>query len=51
MIVAILVYRNLFGISIIAEGNKQIICIPTGSSYEQVLDTLACKTEKIPLAD
>jgi UPF0755 protein len=43
MIVAILVYRNLFGISIIAEGNKQIICIPTGSSYEQVLDTLDSK--------
>jgi UPF0755 protein len=43
MIIAIIVYRNIFGISIIAEKNKQVIYIPTGSSYEQVMDTLNSK--------
>jgi UPF0755 protein len=43
MISAIIVYRILFTISIIAEKNKQIIYIPTGSSYEQVMDTLDSK--------
>lgn len=33
-------YRNLFGSSIITKKNEQVIYIPTGSSYEQVLDTL-----------
>lgn len=43
IIIAFIIYRNLFGISIIAEKNKQVIYIPTGSSYEQVLDTLDSK--------
>lgn len=43
MIFAIIVYRNLFAISIITEKNKQVIYIPTGSSYEQVMDTLDSK--------
>jgi UPF0755 protein len=37
--VIVLTYRNLFSINIKVEG-KKIIYIPTGSSYEQVLDTL-----------
>jgi UPF0755 protein len=40
IIILILSYRNLFSLSIKAEQNKRIIYIPTGSSYEQVLDTL-----------
>jgi len=43
MIIAFIVYRNLFGMSIITEKNKQVIYIPTGSSYEQVMDTLNSK--------
>jgi len=40
LIVIFLIYRYLFGASIITAKNNQVICIPTGSSYEQVLDTL-----------
>jgi UPF0755 protein len=36
----VLIYRILFGIGILTEGKNKIIYIPTGSSYEQVLDTL-----------
>jgi UPF0755 protein len=39
-IIIFLVYRNIFGISIKAEKKNQVIFIPTGSSYKQVLDTL-----------
>jgi UPF0755 protein len=39
VVIVLLVYRNLFGISIKVD-NKKIIYIPTGSSYEQVLDTI-----------
>ena len=39
----ILIYRDLFGVSIKAEEKNQIIYIPTGSSYQQVLDTLESK--------
>jgi len=39
IVIVVLVYRNLFGISIKVD-NKKIIYIPTGSSYEQVLDTI-----------
>jgi len=35
-----LIYINLFGVSIRAEENNKVIYIPTGSSYNQVLDTL-----------
>jgi UPF0755 protein len=40
LVIVILIYRNIFGVSIKAEENNQVIYIPTGSSYEQVLDTL-----------
>jgi UPF0755 protein len=40
LIIVIIIYRNLFGISIVPDKNNQIIYIPTGSSYDQVLDSL-----------
>lgn len=43
IIILILIYRNLLGISIMANKNNQVIYIPTGSSYEQVMDTLESK--------
>ena len=43
LIILIIVYRNLFGISIVADRNHRIILIPTGSSYEQVMDTIESK--------
>ena len=36
----ILIYRSVFGISIHAEMPEKIIIIPTGASYEQVVDSL-----------
>lgn len=36
----ILIYKSIFGISIHAEKPEKIIIIPTGSSYEQVLDSI-----------
>lgn len=39
----IILYRNFFGLNIVARNNHQIIFIPTGSSYEQVMDTLESK--------
>ncbi|MCX6326656.1 MAG: endolytic transglycosylase MltG [Bacteroidia bacterium] len=40
LVILILIYRNLFGVSIKAEDINQVIYIPTSSTYEQVLDTL-----------
>ncbi|MGA2407898.1 MAG: endolytic transglycosylase MltG [Bacteroidales bacterium] len=40
LIIVIMIYRNLFGISIIPDKRNQVIYIPTGSFYDQVLDTL-----------
>lgn len=40
LVIMFLIYRNLFGVSIKAQTNNKVIYIPTGSSYEQVLDTL-----------
>jgi UPF0755 protein len=40
IILLIVLYRNFFGLNIVAHNNNQIIFIPTGSSYEQVMDTL-----------
>jgi UPF0755 protein len=37
------IYRELFGINILTGKTNQIIYIPTGSSYEQVMDTLESK--------
>ena len=39
VVIIVLIYSNLFGISIKVD-NRRVIFIPTGSSYEQVLDTL-----------
>jgi UPF0755 protein len=39
----IIIYMNLFGVRILAGRNKQVIYIPTGSSYKQVMDTLESK--------
>jgi UPF0755 protein len=43
LVIIILICRNLFGVSIKAEENNKVIYIPTGSSYEQILDTLESK--------
>jgi UPF0755 protein len=42
-IILILIYRHLFGISIVADKKNQSIYIPTGSSYEQVMDSLEAR--------
>jgi UPF0755 protein len=39
-VAAVIVYRNIFGAAIKTEKEDQVIYIPTGSSYDQVLDTL-----------
>jgi UPF0755 protein len=36
----ILIYRSIFGISIQAEKPNKVIIIPSGASYEQVLDSI-----------
>jgi UPF0755 protein len=43
LIVLFLIYRNLLGINIIEGKPNQVIYIPTGSSYEQVMDTIGSK--------
>jgi len=43
LIILSILYRSLFGINIISEKNKQVIYIPTGASYTQVMDTLNSK--------
>lgn len=40
IIAGFVLYRNIFGAAITTEKENQIIIIPDGSSYEQVLDTL-----------
>jgi len=40
IIIAILIYKSLLGVNIKVKVNNQVILIPTGSSYNQVLDTL-----------
>jgi UPF0755 protein len=39
-VILIVIYRILFGLNIKTERKNQVIYIPTGSSYVQVLDTL-----------
>ena len=39
----VLLYKSIFGISIHAEADNKVIVIPTGASYEQVLDTISSK--------
>ena len=43
VVILIIIYKSLFGISILTGKNSQVIYIPTGSSYEQVIDTLESK--------
>jgi len=43
LILLIVIYRNVFGINILPGRNKQVLYIPTGSLYEQVMDTLESK--------
>jgi UPF0755 protein len=43
LIILILIYINVFGINISPGRNHQVIFIPTGSSYEHVMDTLESK--------
>ena len=38
--IVIMIYRNLFGINIRTDKHDQAIYIPTGASYEQVMDTI-----------
>jgi UPF0755 protein len=40
IVILAVIYRSLFGITIKADKNNNVIYIPTGSSYEQVMDTL-----------
>lgn len=40
LIIILLTYRAIFGLSIERKGDNKIIWIPTGSTYEQVIDTL-----------
>ena len=40
IIILFIIYRSLFGINVTADRSNKIIYIPTGSSYDQVLDTL-----------
>jgi UPF0755 protein len=40
LLIIILIYRNLFGVSIKPQENKGPVLIPTGATYSQVLDTL-----------
>jgi UPF0755 protein len=43
MVIFILIYRNIFGENILTGKNKNVIYIPTGSTFEQVLDSLNSK--------
>jgi UPF0755 protein len=40
IIIIIVIYELLFGVNITSKKSTQVIYIPTGASYEQVLDTL-----------
>jgi UPF0755 protein len=40
IVIVFVIYRDLAGINIITKKNNQAIYIPTGSTFEQVLDTL-----------
>jgi UPF0755 protein len=43
ILILIVLYRNFFGVSIVAGNDHKIIFIPTGSSYEQAIDTIESK--------
>jgi UPF0755 protein len=40
LVVLVVIYRSIFSSSIVVGKNSQVILIPTGSSFEQVIDTL-----------
>lgn len=40
LMILIIVYRNVFGMNIAPGKSRQVIYIPTGSSFEQVMDSL-----------
>jgi len=44
-VIMFLVFRNLSGLNIATGKNSQVIFIPTGSSFEQVMDTLTSRLE------
>jgi UPF0755 protein len=43
IMLSIFLYGNLFGINIAPDKNYQVVLIPTGASYNQVMDTLESK--------
>ena len=43
LVILVIIYRNLFAISIVADKKKQSLYIPTGASYEQVMDSLEAR--------
>ncbi|HUX55869.1 MAG TPA: endolytic transglycosylase MltG [Bacteroidales bacterium] len=45
IIISILIYKTLFGLNIKIIENKNVILIPTGSTYDQVFDTLESNFE------
>ena len=45
IVIAILIYKSLLGRNIKPKENNQVIFIPTGSSYDQVLDSLGSNVE------
>jgi len=47
-VIMILVFRNLTGLNIATGKSSKVIYIPTGSSFEQVMDTL---TERLEIKD
>ena len=40
LLITIFIYKDLFGVNIKTDKKNQVIYIPSGSSYQQVLDTL-----------
>src|SRR5450759_2612537 len=40
LLITILIYKDLFGVNIKTDKKNQVIYIPSGASYQQVLDTL-----------
>jgi UPF0755 protein len=43
VVILVIICRNLFAISIVADKKKQLLYIPTGASYEQVMDSLEAR--------
>jgi UPF0755 protein len=53
ILLLIVVWRNLFGLNITTDSKARVLYIPTGSSYEQALDTIESNLliKKPPLLD